>query len=138
MIFLDSSFLVAFEVDGDANHAAAVRMMEAVVRAEYGPSFISDYVFDEVVTVTFIRSKSLAKARLVGEAMLKSFKMLRVDEESFQGAWGRFKSQKGGTSLSFTDATTAELMHQNGIWNIATFDRDFRGFDEFQVLGQRT
>ncbi len=134
MIFLDSSFLVAFEVDGDNNHAKAIELMGAVARATYGPAVVSDYVFDEVVTVTFIPTKSLLKARLVGEAMLKSFRMIRVDDAVFQGAWRRFRNQKG-TRFSFTDATTAELMQLNGIGNIATFDRDFHDSDGFVVLG---
>ena len=134
MIFVVSSFVVAFVVDGDSNHAKAVELMDAVAREVYGPAVISDYVFDEVVTVTLVRSKSLPKARLVGEAMLKSFRMLRVEEAVFRGAWRRFRNQRG-TRFSFMDATTVELMRQNRVGSIATFDRDFFGSDDFAVLG---
>jgi predicted nucleic acid-binding protein len=134
MIFLDSSFLVAFEVDGDSNHASATKVMREVARGARGSPVISDYVFDEVVTVTFVRTKSLSKARLVGDGLLESFRMLRVSDEVFKEAWQRFRNQKG-TRLSFTDSTTVELMMQNEIDNIATFDRGFQSAGEFAVLG---
>jgi predicted nucleic acid-binding protein len=134
MIFLDSSFLIGFEVENDTNHAKARGLMHEIVEMAYGPAVISDYIFDEVVTVTFARTKSISKARLVGDAMLKSFRMLRVGEDVFQPAWSRFKAQKG-TKFSFTDVTTAELMHQNSIRTIATFDREFKQSTEFSVLG---
>jgi predicted nucleic acid-binding protein len=106
MIFLDSSFIVAFEVDGDTNHIDAVRSMREVVLGKHGPPAISDYIFDEVVTVTFARTRSPARARQVGEAMLESFRMLKVDEGIFKDAWRQFRAQKH-TKFSFTDSTTA-------------------------------
>jgi len=134
VIFLDSSFIIAFEVDSDTNHAKAVELMADVAKAAYGPAIISDYIFDEVVTVTLVRTRSLPKTKLVGDAMLKSFRILRVDETAFRNAWRRFKAQKR-TRLSFTDATTVELMQQNGVGNIATFDGDFSGSKVYKVLG---
>ncbi|MBI4258688.1 MAG: PIN domain-containing protein [Thaumarchaeota archaeon] len=95
MIFLDSSFLVAFMVDGDINHAKAAEVMQDVVNAAYGPPVISDYVFDETATVTFVRTGGLQKAGLAGEALLKAFRMLKVDDRVFLEAWQKFKSQKG-------------------------------------------
>ncbi|MDV3278462.1 MAG: PIN domain-containing protein [Nitrososphaerales archaeon] len=135
MIFLDSSFLVAFGVDGDANHSRSVEVMRDIVNSAYGPPVISDYVFDETTTVTFLRTKELKKARVVGDAMLKAFRMLKVDDEVFRRAWQEFRSQKG-TRYSFTDSTTVELMRQNNIRNIATFDREFRGYRELVVVGE--
>lgn len=134
MIFIDSSFLVAFEVDGDINHSRAVEVMRAVVNAAYGPPVISDYVFDETAAVTLMRTKDLKKARLVGDAMLKAFRMLKVDDAVFREAWQRFRSQRG-TQFSFTDAATIELMQQNSIAKIATFDRGFESCDELVLIG---
>ncbi len=134
MIFLDSSFLVAFEVEGDTNHTKAAVLMREVVGLAYGPPVISDYVFDETVTVTLLRTRNLQKARLVGDSMLDAFRMLKVDDQIFRQAWQQFRRQKG-TRCSFTDSTTVELLHRNGIRNIATFDEEFRGSKEFFVLG---
>ncbi len=134
MIFLDSSFLVAYAVQGDSNHSASVELMEDVVGSTYGPPVISDYIFDETATVIFLRTKELRKSGSVGDAMLKSFRVLRVDEVAFGAAWRRFRSQKG-TRYSFTDCTTIELMHRYGVGYIATFDRKFGGRKEFAALG---
>jgi len=134
VIFLDSSLLVAFEVDGDTNHSKAVEVIRDVVNSAYGPPIISDYVFDETATVTFLRTKELRKARLAGDTMLKAFRMLKVDDEVFRAAWQKFRSQKG-TKYSFTDCTSVELMQQNGIRSIATFDREFRSYKGFDVVG---
>lgn len=136
MIFLDSSFLVAYSVDGDSNHPKAVEVMGDIVDSAYGPPVISDYVFDETTTVTFLRTRELRKARSVGDAMLRSFRMLRVDDQAFGMAWRRFRSQKG-TKFSFTDCTTVELMMQNGVNNIATFDEVFGAYREFNVVDVR-
>jgi len=133
MIFLDSSFLVAFAVNGDANHPRATGVMKDIVREAYGAPVISDYVFDETATVTFLRTKSLSKARLVGDALLSSFRVLKVDDRTFRLSWQKFRSQRG-TKLSFTDSTTVELMRQNGIKNIATFDREFHHSTQFASI----
>ncbi len=103
--------------------------MQDIASSIHGEPAISDYVFDETVTVTLVRTGDLGKARLVGESMLESFRILRVDESIFQRAWRRFRNQKG-TTFSFTDSTTIELMQENGIKNLATFDKEFssRGF----------
>src|SRR2546428_13378854 len=95
MIFLDSSFLIGFEVETDTNHAKARDLRHEIAEMAYGPALISDYIFDEVVTVTFSRTKSISKASLVGDAMLKSFRMLRVSGDVFPTAWGRSMDLKG-------------------------------------------
>jgi predicted nucleic acid-binding protein len=108
--------------------------MHNIAIMTYGPAAISDYIFDEVVTVTLTRTKSLAKARLVGEAMLNSFRILRVTEDVFHAAWKRFREQKD-TKFSSTDTTTTELMVQNNIHTLATFDKEFEAVSDFSVLG---
>lgn len=136
MIFLDSSFLVAYTVDGDSNHSKAIELMRGIVDSVHGPPVISDYVFDETVTVVFLRTRELQMAKSVGEAMLRAFRMLRVDGQAFRDAWKRFRSQKG-TKYSFTDCATVELMLQNGVNNIATFDEELGANKGFTAVGVR-
>ena len=108
--------------------------MHDIVNSVYGPPVISDYIFDETTTVVFLRTRELRKARSVGEAMLKAFRMLRIDDQAFRTSWRRFRSQKG-TRFSFTDCTTVELMIQNGVNRIATFDEEFGANREFTAVG---
>ena len=133
MILLDTSLLVSFEVQKDINHRRALTLMDEIVKGEHGPPLISDYIFDETVTVTLVRSGSLHKATMVGEALNSSFQILRVDESIFDSAWQRFKAQKQ-TKLSFTDCTNITLMQRNGIGEVATFDKEYRKVSEIIVI----
>jgi predicted nucleic acid-binding protein len=134
MIILDSSFLVAFAVETDTNHLKAVKIMDDIVREKYGRLCITDYIFDETVTVIFIKTKKLAKAVSVGNALKKSVEIIDVDKNSFEDAWNKFKRQKK-TDFSFTDCTTLAVMEANEIKNIATFDEDFKMVKEINVIG---
>ncbi|MBI2971925.1 MAG: type II toxin-antitoxin system VapC family toxin [Candidatus Aenigmarchaeota archaeon] len=125
MIFLDSSFLISVEVDTDQNHKKASVITDGIASGKYGMPAISDYIFDEVITVTFGRTKDLEKAVLVGEKLNESAEMIKIEDLYFREAWEIFKDQKD-TRLSFTDCTTLALMRGRGIKTIATFDGDFK------------
>ncbi len=124
MILLDTSLLISFEVQKDTNHERALNLMQEIVRGKHGTPFLSDYIFDETITVTLVRSRNLRQAIQVGEALTRSFQLLRVDDSIFESAWERFKAQTR-TKLSFTDCSNITLMLRNGIREIATFDKEY-------------
>jgi predicted nucleic acid-binding protein len=134
MIILDSSFIVSFAVETDTNHSKAVKIMDDIEKGKYGRLCITDYIFDETVTVIFIKTKKLAKGVSVGNALKKSVEIIDVDKNSFENAWNEFKRQKK-TDFSFTDCTTIAVMRANEIKNIATFDEDFKKIGEINVIG---
>lgn len=134
MIFLDSSVLVSYEVDGDINHEKAVKLIREIAKGKFGEVFTSDYIFDETITVTFVKAKSLSKAITVGNYIKDSTEVLKVDESVFENAWELFKRQKE-TKLSFTDCTTLNAMEERNISNIATFDEDFKKIKTVNVIG---
>ena len=134
MIFLDSSFLVAIEVKTDDNHERAVKIIGEILRGKYEQVFISDYVFDETITVTLVRAKDLKKAIFVGENLIASAKLIKVDENIFWNAWKRFKEQKR-TRFSFTDCTILSIMAERNIAYIATFDKEFVNVPWIKVIG---
>lgn len=133
MIFLDSSVLVSYEVDGDINHEKAVKLIREIAKGKFGEVFTSDYIFDETITVTFVKAKSLSKAITVGNYIKDSTEVLKVDESIFENAWELFKKQKE-TKLSFTDCTTLNVMEENKILTIATFDEDFKKIETINVV----
>lgn len=133
MIFLDTSFLVSLEVETDQNHEKAIKVMDEIISGKFGKLIISDYIFDETVTVTFGKSRDLKKAVMVGTNLQNSAEILKVDERNLEEAWNLFKNQKG-TRFSFTDCTILSLMKKEGIKNIATFDRDFENVKEINVI----
>ena len=95
---------------------------------------VSDYVFDETVTVIFIRLRDLRRAVRIGEYLRKSVELVKVASSNFEDAWRIFKKQKE-TSFSFTDCTSISVMRRMNIRNIATFDSDFLKLKEVNVIG---
>jgi hypothetical protein len=133
MIILDTSFIVSYFNERDRNHSKATELMQSIANTKFGPVYITDYIFDETVTVAFIRLKNLVKAVEIGNHLLKSSKIIQVEDKHFYNAWNLFKRQKT-TDLSFTDCTTISVMQDNEIKNIATFDEDFKKAKAINVL----
>lgn len=134
MIFVDSSFIISYEIEEDVNHTKADKMMGDILDGKYGKIFISNFIFDECVTVVFVKSKNLSLAIKSGENLKRSTELLEVDHTIFNGSWDLFKNQKG-TKFSFTDCTTLALMKKEDITNIATFDGDFKSVKGITVIG---
>lgn len=134
MIFLDTSFIVAFYNVRDENHAKAKNLMPDIVNYKYGPLYISDYVFDETVTVVFIRLRNLRRAIRIGEYLRKSVRLVEVESSNFEDAWRMFKKQRE-TGFSFTDCASISIMRRMNIRNIATFDKNFLKLEEVNVIG---
>jgi predicted nucleic acid-binding protein len=62
MILLDSSFIMAYSNEADVNHAKALSIIKDIERDKHGTPIITDYVFDEVVTVMLMKTKKLGKS----------------------------------------------------------------------------
>ncbi|MGI0046901.1 MAG: type II toxin-antitoxin system VapC family toxin [Nitrosotalea sp.] len=124
MILLDTSFLVAYFNQRDENHPKVMKIIKDIVEQKFGPMCMTDYIFNETVTVALIRMKDLGKATRIGGYALKALKTIRIEEDVFFEAWKIFQAQKE-TRLGFTDCTTMAVMRHRGIDNIATFDEDF-------------
>ena len=123
-IFLDTSFLVALANADDKNHRSAQSVKARIVNKELGQPYISDYIFDELVT--FLKAKHVRPEKIeeFGGSLLKdeSIKLLKVESVVFLQSWELFKKSAG---LSFTDCTSIALAGQFGIKNIASYDSDF-------------
>lgn len=133
MIFLDTSFLVAYIVDKDTNHEKAVSLMEEIVNGKHGSAITSEYVFDETVTVVLVRSKSLNSAVKTGDLIKESIPVLDVGSNVFEASWRRFRNQNN-TKFSFTDCTILEIVESNHLDSLATFDKEFEGVGNFKVV----
>ncbi len=133
MIFIDTNVLVAYAVKKDVNHIKAEKIINLISAQKFGNMVISDYVFDETVTVTFARTKSLEKAVTTGNYITESIIILNTDESIFAEAWKIFKAQKG-SMLNFTDCEILAVMSAYNINNLATFDKEFREIDSIIVI----
>jgi len=122
MILLDSSFIIAYLNEAYVSHAKALRMAKDIDDGKYGPTIITDYIFDEVITVILYRTKKLKQVAEAGEMLFT------VDRDTFDLIWDTFKEQKR-TMHSFSDCASIEVCRVNGISNVAMFD------EELSVIG---
>ena len=133
MIFLDSSFIVAYKIENDSHHGKAVKIINEIVEGKHGEAVISDYIFDETITVVFRRSNMLSLAIEVGNELKDSIEIITVDNLSFENSWKIFNDQDN--KFSFTDCTIIDLMKRKDIKDIATFDEDFKKVNGISVIG---
>ncbi len=121
MIFLDTGPILAYANTNDEQHTRATEIFKEIDDGIYGNAAITDYVFDEAITLTISRTKNFKLAIKTGEYLLKSIDFLKVDQSMFNDAWGIFKAQHSH-ALSFTDCSIIAACKANGISTIATFD----------------
>ena len=125
-IFLDTSFIVAFYNGEDKNHTRARAFMG---EADQSLScLISDYVFDEVLTVLLVRGGKALSIE-AGRKILEDERidLLQIDTETFDKAWLVYQSFED-KQWSFTDCTFYVLMKNLSIDTGASFDNHFDQF----------
>ena len=122
MIFIDANIFLAYDNINDANHKKALTIWGEVESGKYGDYFTSDYVFNEIVGVTF-RKKGKEIAVLIGEQVLKSVLMINIDDHLLREAWKIFSTTK--LSLNLVDCTNLAAMKIAGAEFIATLDKEF-------------
>ena len=133
MIILDTSFVVSYKIEDDTNHRKAVELMKEIAEGKYGEVIISDYIFDEAVTVILVRSKSLSLAVETGNDLRKYANIDKIGNDILDSAWEVFSGQKD-TKFSFTDCTILSMMERKKIVHIATFDAEFRKMKSIIVV----
>lgn len=132
MILLDTSFIVSYNNERDENHERALRVMNDITSNKYGEAAITDYIFDESMTVLLVRLKELNRVVRIGEK-LNELTMQTVGNAIFEIAWSLFRNQKTN-KLSFTDCTTIACMQEMNIPLLATFDQEFKKIEGIAVI----
>lgn len=134
-VFLDTGVLYA-DHDGNApRHDAASTALDAVYDGEFGQPYVSDYIYDEAVTLTLKRGGVFAPAQRIGEKIRgvdpfpNVYEFLRVSAAVFDDAVDVFE-RYDDQALSFTDATTVALCRRHDIDAVMSFDDDFDGVTE--------
>ena len=124
MIFVDTSFLVAFAVDGDPHHAKAKKELPSIDEQKC----ISEDVVKETLTVVSQR-KGKPFCIEYFEGIGENYVMLPVNTERYQAGLNIFLDRKLQKNVSLIDCTSAAICHELGIRKILTFD------DHFKLLG---
>lgn len=101
--------------------------MTPALQGEYGKLFVSDYIFDEAITLAYVRTGSKKFAYDIGKfAKAKPINFRFIEPIDFDKAWELFQ-QYEDKHLSFTDCTNIALMERLGIETIFTFDAELNG-----------
>lgn len=131
-ILVDTGVLYADHDTDATRHDAASVALGAVYDGEFGHPYVSDYVFDESITLTRRRTGSFGAAKTISDRLRGQgqyppvYEMLRVSAAVFADAVDVFE-RYADQSLSFTDATSVALLDRHGIDGILSFDDDFDG-----------
>lgn len=132
-LFLDTGVLLGSVLPDDAHHEASRDVFARIAEGAWRGVYTSDFVLAEAFN--FIRAK-VRKAE-VAEALVRPVfgttdappsvrAVLRVHSARFAAALARYR-QEFRRGLSFTDWTTLVTMEDEGIRDLATFDRGFKG-----------
>lgn len=131
-VLVDTGVLYA-DHDVDASrHDTASGALDATYDGEFGMPFVSDYVYDEAVTLTLVRAGSFSAAKRLGERLRgvdpypSAYEMLHVSAAVFADAVDAFE-RYDDQRLSFTDATTVALCRRHDVDRVLSFDDDFDG-----------
>lgn len=130
-IVIDASVICAFANSVDVHHRKAASILGEVVAGKYGRGLLTDYLFDEAVTVA-LRKAGRERALELGHYLLHSeLSVAKIDGGTFHRAWQVFKRKDG---FSFTDCTTIAFMEALRIRHLATFDKSFQKVEGIQVI----
>ena len=92
-IFVDTGVLCAYINTDDVHHRKSRELMKSIVDGKYGKPILTDYIFDESVTVTHRKAGKLNSELYLAKA----------ERAVFRRGWEIFMSTE---ALSFTDCTS--------------------------------
>ena len=130
-IFIDTGIFAAFSVKKDPHHIEATKIMEQVVKGEYGPALSSDYIYTETLALVLKRTKrcdvalnaSLIFSRGTNQKWLN---LIKITSDLSDNALEKFRKYCE-EDMSFTDCTSLAVLEKYGLNTMATFDRHFMG-----------
>ena len=134
-VIVDTGVLYADHDRDSSRHTAAHTALEAVYDGEFGRPYLSDYIFDEAVTLTLTRAGSISPAQTLSEKLRgvgsypDVYDLVHVSPAIFTDAIELFETYDD-QGLSFTDATTIAVCESHDIDSILSFDDDFDGVFE--------
>ncbi|MHA1521613.1 MAG: PIN domain-containing protein [Promethearchaeota archaeon] len=136
MIVLDTCLLFAvYDVD-DQNHEIAKSIFKRIFKGDYAQPILIDYVYNELLTLTYIRTKRFDLCVMISQ-LLNDFisknriSFIHTPSEIFWKANQIFQDQKIRKQkdfLSFTDSIIGAMSNWLNATFIGTFDNQFHRF----------
>ncbi len=131
MIFIDANVFLAYDNKDDVHHNLAHQLFQEIEQGKYGHYFTSDYVFNEVVGVTF-RKLGKERASIVGKMIIDAISLVNIDDHLLKQAWNFFL--ENDSKLNLVDCTNIIICKITKAENIATFDKEFSKVKELKVV----
>ena len=112
VVILDTCFLIALRNKDDENHQKAQELMKNVLKGTYGTIIVTDYVYDEIMTLAMIRTNKKALIKDIEDYIFKSkkIKFIYMNEKQFLTTKDVFKKYFDH-KLSFTDSSLLALQN---------------------------
>jgi uncharacterized protein len=134
LIFIDTSFIIAYFNKRDKYHKQARNIIQKSLEKSPNLLFtLSDYVFDELMTLLKIKNINSTIISKIGEQIIKSslWRIIQLDEEVFNRTWQMFNKYHD-KEWSFTDTSSFALMETLNITYYLSYDHHFAQFPKIQ------
>ncbi|PTD94240.1 VapC toxin family PIN domain ribonuclease [archaeon SCG-AAA382B04] len=131
-VLVDTGIFYAYQNKKANRYKLAKKAMKKILEGELSQPWITDYIYDEVITLTktktgnFEQVKSISKRILGKKDFYSPFKLEFISKKEFKEA-KRLLFKYNDQSLSFTDLTTIATTRENKIDGVLSFDSDFDG-----------
>jgi len=131
-VIVDTGVFFAHHDRDAERHEDAVAAVDRLLDGAYGQPYTSDYVLDEVLTLTRVRTGSFGASdtvarRILGEGSFPDvFELCYVDPDDVAAALAAYR-RYDDHDLSFTDATILALTEAHDVDAVLSFDDDFDG-----------
>jgi len=131
-VFVDTGVFYAHHDTDASRHETGATALNRVIRsAEYGHVMTSEYVYDEVVTLTHQRTGDVSAGtevgrRIRGDGYPDVIDLLYSSAKLFRDTVTTHRRYRDH-GLSFTDAMTVTMVEYHDIDAVLSFDDDFDG-----------
>jgi uncharacterized protein len=130
-ILIDANVICAFANIDDVHNKRATNLLNDVLSLKYGKVIITDYVFDEIITVALRRTSHMNSVELGKYLMQSEIYMVHIDSNVFRKSWRFFQKYQ---KFSFTDCSILAFMDLFKVKNLATFDKKFKNISWIRVI----
>lgn len=134
-VFIDTGVFYAHHDVEAERHEEAVVLFDRILDGEYGQPVTSDYILDEAVTLTRVRTESFTAASSLAKRICGTnpypavVELVYTDPSDITAALDVYH-RYADHDLSFTDAMTLALCESRGFDAVCSFDSDFDGLVE--------
>lgn len=129
--FLDTSFIIAYAIATDNQHIKTEHLEDIILN---NPCHINNGILNECITVSYNKTKSLKISQEVYYIIIDNFKILNEYNIVNYNAKTMDLFNKHNGKLSFTDSGIITTMKENNIFDLLTFDTQFKKENSINVI----